>query len=77
MILDKETGMYRPAEYRDIVLLLRTVSGWAESFGEVLESMGIPFYTGMQTGYFSAPEVQTILSMLQILDNPRQDIRCV
>ena len=74
MILDKETGMYRPAEYRDIVLLLRTVSGWAESFGEVLESMGIPFYTGMQTGYFSAPEVQTILSMLQILDNPRQDI---
>ena len=73
-IVDKETGAYRLAEYRDIVLLLRTVSGWAESFSEVLDSMGIPSYTGTQTGYFSAWEVQTVLAMLQILDNPRQDI---
>lgn len=73
-VLDKETGEYRPAQYRDIVLLLRTVSGWAEPFGEVLDSMGIPSYTGSQTGYFSAVEVQTVLAMLQILDNPRQDI---
>lgn len=73
-IVDKETGEYRLVEYRDIVLLLRTVSGWAESFAEVLDSMGIPSYTGTQTGYFSAWEVQTVLAMLQILDNPRQDI---
>ncbi len=73
-VLDKESGEYRSAQYRDIVVLLRTVSGWAQPFGEVLDSMGIPSYTGSQTGYFSAPEVQVVLSMLQILDNPRQDI---
>lgn len=73
-VLDKETGAYRPAKYGDIVILLRTVSGWAETFGEVLGDMGIPCFTGSQKGYFSAAEVRTVLAYLQILDNPVQDI---
>lgn len=73
-VLDKETGEYRPARYGDIVILLRTVSGWAEVFGEVLGDMGIPCFTGSQKGYFSAAEVRTVLAYLQILDNPVQDI---
>lgn len=73
-VADKETGTYRPARYRDIVILLRTVSGWADTFASVLKDLGIPAYTGSQTGYFSTPEVQTLLSLLRILDNPDQDI---
>ena len=73
-VLDKETGAYRPAKYGDIVILLRTVSGWAETFGEILGDMGIPCFTGSQKGYFSAAEVRTVLAYLQILDNPVQDI---
>lgn len=73
-VLDKETGAYRSAKYGDIVILLRTVSGWAETFGEILGDMGIPCFTGSQKGYFSAAEVRTVLAYLQILDNPVQDI---
>lgn len=74
LVWDKELEDYRPARYGDIVILLRTVSGWAETFGEVLGDMGIPCYTGSQKGYFSAAEIRVVLSYLQILDNPRQDI---
>ena len=39
-IVDKETKEYRPVEYGDIVILLRTAYGWAETFREVLASQG-------------------------------------
>lgn len=74
LIYDKEEKTYRRAQYRDIVILLRSISGWAETFLSVLGEMGIPAYTGTRSGYFSALEVRTILSLLQIMDNPRQDI---
>lgn len=73
-VVDKETGAYRPAEYGDIVILLRTAAGWSETFGEVLSSQGIPSYTASKTGYFSAMEVVTVLNYLRICDNPLQDI---
>ena len=73
-VWDREEDAYRPVRYGDIVILLRTVSGWAETFGEVLADMGIPCVTGSQKGYFSTVEIRTILSYLQILDNPLQDI---
>ena len=73
-VWDRELGVYRPASWKDIVILLRTVSGWAEPFRQVLSDMGIPCFTGSQTGYFSAAEVRNVLSYLQILDNPVQDL---
>ena len=73
-VTDKKTGELRVTRYSDIVILLRSLSGWAESFAEVLNAEGIPAHTVSQTGYFSTVEVQTVLSMLRILDNPRQDI---
>ncbi len=60
--------------YSDIVILLRSLSGWADSLVEVLNGNGIPAHTVSSTGYFSTVEVQTVLSMLRLLDNPRQDI---
>ena len=73
-VTDKATGALRPVRYSDIVILLRSLSGWADSLVEVLNENGIPAHTVSSTGYFSAVEVQTVLSMLRILDNPRQDI---
>ncbi len=74
LVTDKETGKLRPVRYSDIVILLRSLSGWAERFVEILNDSGIPAHTVSSTGYFFATEIQVVLSMLKILDNPRQDI---
>ncbi len=73
-VWDKEKGEYRTARFSDIVILLRTSSNWANAYTEVLSEHGIPSRSGSKTGYFSAPEVKTILAYLNVLDNPRQDI---
>lgn len=73
-VTDKETGTLRRAGYRDIVILLRTLSGWDEVFKRVLEEEGIPVHVTARTGYFAASEVQELLHFLRILDNPLQDI---
>ncbi|MBQ8638747.1 MAG: helicase-exonuclease AddAB subunit AddA [Lachnospiraceae bacterium] len=73
-VWDPEQGCYRTAQYRDITILLRTISGWAEDFLPVLASRGIPSVAESGTGYFSALEVQTVLNLLQIINNPIQDI---
>lgn len=54
-IWDKELGAYRRAQYGDIVILLRSVSGWAEEFIEVLATQGIPAVAESRTGYFNTP----------------------
>lgn len=73
-IWDKELKCYRTAEYRDIVILLRSLSGWAESFVETLARQGIPAFAESKTGYFTTIEVETMLHFLAVLDNPMQDI---
>lgn len=73
-VMDRETGHYRPARYGDMVILLRTASGWSDVFAKVLAAQGIPAYSASKTGYFSALEVVTVLNYLRICDNPRQDI---
>ena len=73
-VLDKKTGEYRPAEYGDIVVLFRSVTGWAEVFSRIFSAQGIPAYSVSRTGYFSATEVVAVLNYLRICDNPYQDI---
>lgn len=73
-VTDKESGKLRPAEYRDIVILLRTTTGWAEEFKQIFEKEGIPAYVASRTGYFKAPEIRELLQLLHVLDNPFQDI---
>ncbi len=70
----EDPGSLRPIHYSDIVILLRSLSGWADIFVKVLGEMGIPVRAASGTGYFSALEVQTVLNLLRLLDNPRQDI---
>lgn len=73
-VRDSQTGELRPARFGDMVILLRTTSGWDEEFRKILEEEGIPVFVTSRTGYFAAPEVQTVLNFLRVLNNPLQDI---
>ncbi len=77
MVWDKTlggTGGYRRAQYRDIVILLRSTMGWTEELMAVLMNDGIPAYAESRMGYFNTIEVETVLSFLAVIDNPMQDI---
>ncbi|MDX5633514.1 helicase-exonuclease AddAB subunit AddA, partial [Clostridioides difficile] len=73
-VYDKGIDGYRPVEFRDIVILLRATSAWAPVFADELMNMDIPTYADVGVGYFDTIEIKTILSLLQIIDNPMQDI---
>ena len=73
-VTDKETGELRSPQYRDIVILSRSVASWGNTVSQVLKDCDIPAHVESNTGYFSSYEIQVILSMLRILDNPLQDI---
>lgn len=73
-VMDSESGKYRRVGYGDIVILLRTVKNWTEDYVRVLKEMGIPAVGETSSGFFDTLEIQGILNMLRILDNPLQDI---
>lgn len=73
-IWDKDLKAYREITYRDIVILMRAVDGRAAKIIDVLQKNNIPAYAADDSGYFKAPEILTTLSLLNVLDNARQDI---
>ena len=60
--------------YKDIVILLRTMEGWAGVFEEVLTMEGIPVHTESRRGYFDTFEIRVLLNLLSVVDNIYQDI---
>lgn len=72
-IVDKKTNTQRDAQYRDIVILQRSMT-WAATIVDELKKQGIPIYAELSTGYFEAIEVKIMLSLLKVIDNPQQDI---
>ena len=60
--------------YKDMVILLRSPHGVSREMVDIFGKEGIPAYAELKTGYYSAVEVETVLSFLAIIDNPRQDI---
>ncbi len=73
-VFDKDTGTMRPIEYRDIVILLRSPKGRAPMFERALGELNIPAFTDVGRTYLDSVEVLTVMSFLQIIDNPLQDI---
>ncbi|PWJ51501.1 helicase-exonuclease AddAB subunit AddA [Faecalicatena contorta] len=73
-VLDKASGAYRAPKYGDIVILTRSIKGWADVFAAVLGEEGIPAYAGSREGYFETYEVSVLLDYLKILDNFMQEL---
>ncbi len=73
-VYDRKEGALRPVRPGDIAVLLRAPGGTAEKLVDILEGFGVSAYTENASGYFSAVEVETMLSCLAVIDNPRQDI---
>ena len=61
-------------DYKDIVILLRSVSNKAGRYQEILEKFGIPCYTDVNESFLEIPEVSLICSYLDIIENPLNDI---
>ena len=73
MVTDKSGGQLRPVRFSDIVILMRSPgSGGVDLCGGAAEN-GIPAFMESRTGYFTSTEVETVLSLLKILDNPYWD----
>lgn len=72
-VVDKATGTLRDMQYRDIVILQRSMT-WAPTIVDELKKQGISVYAELSTGYFEAIEVKMMISLLKVIDNPRQDI---
>ncbi len=73
-VLDKKSGAYRSIQYRDIVILTRSIKGWAKEISSILMREGIPAYAASREGYFETYEVSVLLDYLKVLDNFKQDV---
>ncbi len=69
-----KTNEFKAIEFKDIVILLRSVSNWSGIFEEIFFNEGIPFYSDTGTGYFETIEIQIMINLLRLIDNIRQDI---
>ena len=76
-VYDLKQQKYRNIKYRDIAILLRSTKGKAPVFEKELMENNIPVYSDMSSEYIDSMEIQTILSLLKIIDNPMQDIPLV
>ncbi|MBN1506819.1 MAG: helicase-exonuclease AddAB subunit AddA [Sedimentisphaerales bacterium] len=73
-VRDAETDSYRRVEYRDIVILMRSLAKKANEYVEILRLSGVPVSCDATAGYFEATEISDVLCLLKVLDNPQRDI---
>lgn len=73
-VYDKNLDDYRKVDYKDIVILMRSPSSNTKILEEVFLEYDIPIYAESMGGYFDTFEVDTIINLLKIIDNPMQDI---
>ena len=75
-VYDRKEG-YRNIKYKDIVILLRATSTLAPIFEKELADLDLPVFSDSSAEYLNSVEIQTIMSILKIIDNPLQDIPLV
>ena len=76
VIYDKKAG-YRPITFKDIVILLRATTERANVFEKEISKFNMPVFSDTSSEYLDSIEIQTIMSLLKIIDNPIQDIPLV
>jgi ATP-dependent helicase/nuclease subunit A len=75
-IWDAEKKNFRPAEWRDMAVLLRAPSGKAEIYAKEFGRAGVPLVVE-RGGFYDSNEIMDLLSLLHLLDNPLQDVPAI
>jgi ATP-dependent helicase/nuclease subunit A len=73
-IYDKQQDTLRDVQYRDIVVLMRSLAKKANDYVEIFRLAGVPVSCQATAGYFQATEISDVLCLLKVLDNPQRDI---
>ncbi len=76
-VWDKKQEKYRDITYKDIVILLRTTKTLAPLYEQEILNLQMPVFSDSSQEYLDSIEIQNILSLLKIIDNPMQDIPLV
>ena len=77
MVFDKKIKDYRKVTYKDIVILLRATSVTAPIYENEIAKFNLPVFSDVSSEYLESIEIQTIMSVLKVIDNPMQDIPLV
>ena len=76
-VFDRKKNTYRDITYKDIVILLRSTKTTAPIYEQELLNLEIPVFSDASQEYLDSIEIQTIICLLKIIDNPIQDIPLV
>ena len=68
-----DASKFRPMQWSDVAILLRSPSGKAESYAKEFSRLKIPLEVA-RGGFYESQEISDLLSLLKVLDNPLQDI---
>ncbi|TGG86747.1 hypothetical protein E4650_09940 [Geotoga petraea] len=72
-IYDKKQEKYRNAQFKDIAVLLRRISGYEEYIKKYFEKENINYYIVGSKMFYEKPEIKSLISLLKIIDNPNND----
>ncbi|MBO4375157.1 MAG: helicase-exonuclease AddAB subunit AddA [Lachnospiraceae bacterium] len=73
-IEDRKKKQVRKCRYGDIVIMMRGLSGYGDTYAQILSDNGIPVSLDNKSGYLFSDEIRTLINLLLVIDNPRQDI---
>ena len=76
-IYDRKKECFRDIKYKDIAILLRSTKDKASIYEQEIMNLGMPVFSDSNQEYLDSIEIQTIMSLLKIIDNPMQDIPLV
>jgi ATP-dependent helicase/nuclease subunit A len=75
-VWDDATKQMRPVQWGDMAVLLRSPAGKAEGYAREFRRLGVPLSVA-RGGFYESLEITDLLSLLQLLDNPLQDLPAV
>lgn len=67
-------GSLRPCKPEDIVILMRSPGSRTAAFAAALAERDVPCSFQEESGFFDTMEVSTAVALLELIDNPRQDV---
>jgi len=67
-------GTLRPCTPEDVVILMRSPGSRTAAFAAALAERDIPCSFQEDGGFFETMEVSTAVALLELIDNPRQDV---